>query len=73
MSTQLATSCDQTAAIRRAAAADQRLRDAASDLLAALRRAESFIAGFEGDPSQVGLDGLLVEVRSAIAKAGDRP
>lgn len=42
---------------------------AAPKLLAALEGAESFIAGFEGDETQEGIDDLLEETRAAIAEA----
>lgn len=42
---------------------------AAPDLLAALDQAESFIAGFEDDELQEGIDGMLAAIRAAIAKA----
>lgn len=42
---------------------------AAPDLLAALEGAESFIAGFEDDELQEGIDELLESIRGAIAKA----
>jgi hypothetical protein len=42
---------------------------AISKLQAALQRAESFIAGFEGDESQEGIDALLTEIRMAIEEA----
>lgn len=35
-------------------------------LLATLQRAEAFIAGFEGDETQDGIDELLTEIRSAL-------
>lgn len=35
----------------------------------ALRRAESFISGFEGDELQEGIDDLLSEIRAAIKQA----
>lgn len=38
-------------------------------LLAALRTAESFISGFEGDEMQDGVDEMLATIRGAIAKA----
>lgn len=47
-------------------------RDAVHDMLAALRQAEDFIAGFEGDEMQEGIDELLAATRSAIAKAEGR-
>jgi len=39
----------------------------------ALRRAESFIAGFEDDPLQEGIPELLAEIRAAIAGAPADP
>jgi hypothetical protein len=42
---------------------------AASDLLAALVIAERFMAGFEGDELQEGIDGMITTVRAAIALA----
>lgn len=42
---------------------------AAPDLLAALDCAEGFIAGFEGDETQEGIDWLLATIRAAITKA----
>lgn len=47
-----------------------RLNAAAQELLEALRIAEAFMAGFEGDKQQVGIDEMLSMVRAAIAKAG---
>jgi hypothetical protein len=41
-------------------------------LLDALRTAERFMAGFEGDPLQDGIDADLAEVRRAIAQAEGR-
>jgi hypothetical protein len=41
-------------------------------LLAELKKAERFIAGFEGDPLQEGVDALLAETRAAIAQAEGR-
>lgn len=49
--------------------ANARLIAAAPELLAALDKAESFIAGFEGDELQEGIDEMLSEIRAAIAKA----
>lgn len=37
-----------------------------AELAAALRRAEQFIAGFEGDPIQDGVDSLLYDVRQVL-------
>ena len=51
------------------AEADARLMAASPDMLPALRKAESFIAGFEGDELQEGIDEMLSEIRAAIAKA----
>lgn len=42
---------------------------AAPDMLDALRLAESFITGFEGDELQDGIDERLATIRAAIAKA----
>jgi hypothetical protein len=42
---------------------------ASPDLYDALTGAEEFIAGFEGDDTQAGVDGLLASIRAAIAKA----
>jgi len=42
---------------------------AAPELLAALQSAEAFIAGFEGDDLQDGIDAKLADIRAAIAKA----
>lgn len=50
--------------------ADARLIAAAPELLAELRSAESFIAGFENDELQEGVPDLLAGIRAAIAKAG---
>lgn len=41
-------------------------------MLTALQQAESFIAGFEGDELQEGVDAMLEAIRAAIAKAGGR-
>lgn len=38
-------------------------------MLGALRRAESFISGFEGDELQEGIDEMLAGIRGAIAEA----
>lgn len=46
-----------------------RLIAAAPELLAALQLAEAFMAGFEGDELQEGMDGKLAAARAAIAKA----
>lgn len=50
--------------------ADLALILAAPKLFDALVKAEAFIAGFEGDELQEGIDELLKAVRAAIAKAG---
>ena len=42
---------------------------AAPNLLAALRLAEGFVSGFEGDETQEGIDALLGTIRAAIASA----
>lgn len=42
---------------------------ASDDVLAQLCKAESFIAGFEGDEMQEGIDDLLSGIRAAINKA----
>lgn len=42
-------------------------------MAAALRRAESFIQGFEGDPLQEGVDVLLAEIRSVLPPAPTEP
>lgn len=49
--------------------ANARLIAAAPELLEALRAAEDFMAGFEGDELQEGIDERLTTVRAAIAKA----
>ena len=49
--------------------ADARLIAAAPDLLTALDCAEGFIAGFEGDETQEGIDWLLATIRAAITRA----
>jgi hypothetical protein len=41
----------------------------AVNLLVALEDAEEFIRGFEDDPVQDGIDGLLAIIRNAIAAA----
>lgn len=43
---------------------------ASPDMLAELRKAESFISGFEDDELQEGIAELLAGIRGAIAKAG---
>lgn len=45
------------------------LADLATDLLAALKAAEAFIATFEGDDTQDGMAELLEMVREPIAEA----
>lgn len=45
--------------------------NAHDDLVAALREAESFMAGFEGDELQEGIDAKLATTREALAKATD--
>lgn len=40
-----------------------------AELVAALGRAESFMAGFEDDELQEGMDGLLGSARAALANA----
>tara|TARA_R110000868_G_scaffold87712_5_gene245034 strand:- start:560 stop:760 length:201 start_codon:yes stop_codon:yes gene_type:complete len=47
----------------------RRLQLAAPDLLAALDRAEAFIAGFEDDDTQEGVTEMLAAIRAALAKA----
>ena len=47
----------------------RRLQLAGPDLLAALRLAEGFVSGFEGDETQEGIDALLGTIRAAIASA----
>ncbi len=47
----------------------RRLQLAAPNLLAALRLAEGFVSGFEGDETQEGIDALLGALRAAIASA----
>jgi hypothetical protein len=44
---------------------------AAPGMLAELRKAESFISGFEDDELQEGIADLLAGIRSVIAKAGN--
>lgn len=41
-------------------------------MLPALRKAESFISGFEDDETQVGIPELLAEIRTAITAAEGR-
>lgn len=40
--------------------------DPLSPIIEALRRAEAFISGFEGDDSQPGVDHLLADLRALI-------
>ena len=47
----------------------RRLHLAAPDLLAALERAEAFIAGFEDDDTQEGITEMLAAIRAALASA----
>jgi hypothetical protein len=47
----------------------KRLHRAAPRLLASLKRAESFISGFEDDELQEGIADLLACIRGAIAEA----
>lgn len=54
--------------VYRSEARDQ-LDKAAPDMLAALKKAESFISGFEDDDLQEGIADLLAGIRAAIAKA----
>jgi hypothetical protein len=49
--------------------ANARLIASAPELVEALRLAEDFMAGFEGDEAQDGIDARLATVRAAIAKA----
>lgn len=49
--------------------ADARLIAAAPELLEALEIAESFMSGFEGDGTHVGIEGHLQKIRAAIARA----
>jgi hypothetical protein len=49
------------------------LCDAAAEMLNALEDSETFIAGFEDDECQEGMDKLLGTIRTAIAKARGRP
>jgi hypothetical protein len=46
---------------------------AAPTVLEALREAESFIAGFEGEELQEGIDRFLLRIRGALALAGATP
>lgn len=43
---------------------------AAPEVAAALTKAEAFIAGFEGDTMQEGIDELLRELRAVLRKLG---
>lgn len=52
--------------------ANARLIAASPELLVELRKAESFISGFEDDELQEGIAVLLAGIRTAIAKAEDR-
>jgi len=52
--------------------ADRPLIAAAPELLTAAKKAEFFIAGFEGGELQEGIGKLLAQVRAAIAKAEGR-
>lgn len=49
------------------------LAAAAPAMLAALRKAESFISGFEGDPLQEGVDDLISGIRAAVANVDAVP
>lgn len=49
--------------------ANAHLMAAAPEMLAALDRAEAFIAGFEDDETQDGITEMLAAIRAAIAKA----
>ena len=51
----------------------EKIRNAAPELLEALKRAENFIQGFEDDETQEGIDALLSNIRAAIAKAQPDP
>lgn len=44
-----------------------------SPIIEALRRAEAFISGFEGDDSQDGVDQLLAELRALITLSELQP
>lgn len=66
------TTYGEDAVWRPAKAAADALRDAAGVIetqTAALRLAESFMAGFEGDEMQDGIDERLATIRAAIASA----
>ena len=52
--------------------ADQALITAAPDMLAALKAADRFMGGFEGDEMQDEIDERLALIRAAIAKAEGR-
>lgn len=52
--------------LQRAAEANAKQRD---KMLTILQRAEGFIAGFEGDETQEGIDDLLAEIRAATFEA----
>ncbi len=58
--------------LRSGGTASRFLCDAADEMLKALDCAESFIAGFEDDECQEGVDDLLGSIRAAIAKARGR-
>ena len=63
-------SCDHIGGIgREEAAANARLIAAAPRMLECLREAERFMAGFEGDRLQDGLDADLAELRQVISDA----
>lgn len=47
----------------------RRLQLAAPEMLAALERAEAFIAGFEDDETQEGVTEMLAAIRAALANA----
>lgn len=49
---------------------DEALAKAAPLLLARLKEAERFIAGFKDDDLQEGINTMLAAIRAAIAKAG---
>ena len=63
------TAFDYEAAAQERNRRNKLLRDAAPDLLTALDCAEGFIAGFEGDELQDGIDDLLATIRAAITRA----
>lgn len=58
-----------TAFVQDAQADIGKLADVNADLLTALQLAEDFMAGFEGDELQDGIDQRLATIRSAIALA----